>query len=143
MPQQKQTERGSLYQQPSPLIYALHHAPVSGLSWSPDGTKLVSADEQGEIHVWDANMGTSLFSCNAQVSHVTCLVWSPNGEKIAIADDEGQVALCDGANGNLMMKYNEHRAAISTLAWSPDSTMIVSSDRDTVHVWRVDNSEIC
>ena len=68
-------------------VYRSHKAEVIALAWSPDGTKLVSADMNNAIHIWNALDGSNV-SIHKGVSHMVLnILWSPDGSCIAVADD--------------------------------------------------------
>jgi WD40 repeat protein len=62
-----------------------HPTRVLAVAWSPDGTRLASADDKGTIMVWDLAQGKPPRKLTAQASGVYALAWSPDGTRLASA----------------------------------------------------------
>jgi WD40 repeat protein len=65
-----------IYETPDPNIF------ISEIRWSPDSTRIVSADDSGAVRVWNATTGEEemVFSYPDSVYSVD---WSPDGTKLA------------------------------------------------------------
>jgi WD40 repeat protein len=71
------------------LIYDFdeHTHQIHDLIWSPDGTGLASASEDGTVKVWDAETG-NLLETLTYPGPVYALDWSPDGTKIAYGGED-------------------------------------------------------
>ena len=65
-----------------PFNFAAHNQTINRLDWSPDGTRLASASEDGTVKVWNAETG-NLLETLTYSGPVYALDWSPDGEHIA------------------------------------------------------------
>ncbi len=69
-----------------------HHGMVRILAYSPDGSRIATADTGGEFRLWDAQTQqmTKLLplSSEHQASHVRALAFSPDGRFLAAVGDE-------------------------------------------------------
>jgi WD40 repeat protein len=70
-----------------------HQAPVSGVSFHPDGRRLVSAGKDGLVKVWDWKAGVELLTLPAPGGILWHAVFSPDGRMIAAAGGDGVVSL--------------------------------------------------
>ncbi len=59
-----------------------HSDQVNDMAYSPDGTRLASASEDGTVKVWNAQTG-ALIETLTYPGPVYALDWSPDGEQIA------------------------------------------------------------
>jgi serine/threonine protein kinase/WD40 repeat protein len=73
---------------------------TSRMAFSPDGTRLATASQRGEIKVWDPETGTELLSLRIPAEIVHHLTFTPDGQKIRIVmkTDVGfETRLLDGS----------------------------------------------
>src|SRR5262249_29376782 len=55
-----------------------HTADVTGVAFSPDGTRLASGSRDGTVKVWEAATGRELLSLKGHTSFVSCVAFSPD-----------------------------------------------------------------
>jgi WD40 repeat protein len=145
---------------------------IFSLSWSPDGTRIVSASFDGSVVVRAAMNGTPQFSYREHNGPVYAVGWSPDGTRIASAGQDATVHVwspglgvgtgCsdpmyrvggggDGArpsawspgDGQATLIYKGHSQPVKSLSWSPDSRMIASAGDDgSVQIWEADSGKL-
>ena len=104
----------------------LHADGVNPAAWSPDGTRILTADLTGVVHVWNAESGDLLFDFRGHTSAVYDAAWSQNGNYIASGDDTGTVRIWDAKSGQEVNVYHVGFGILG-VSWSPDSTQIITS----------------
>jgi eukaryotic-like serine/threonine-protein kinase len=118
-----------------------HAGEITGVVWSPDGTKLASSGRDKQMNIWDAKTGKALYGFGVDESVVHSVAWSPNSEYIAMGVANGKIALwtADRTKENLdMMKANVHLGAVQALSWSPDSRRLASAGQDgKINIWEL------
>ena len=62
-----------------------HTSWVRAVAFSPDGTRLVSAGEEGGVRIWDVQTRRELRSYTGHQEAVYAVAWSPDGKLIAYA----------------------------------------------------------
>jgi len=128
---------------PQGIVFVTYHGhllPVYAIAWSPDGTRIASASQDGTVHVWDAATGDRSFRYDGHRGSVNAVAWSPNGSYIASAGSDTTVQVWDaqqtGEGSASLYTYRGHSGNMRTLAWSADNTRIASGGDDkTVQVW--------
>ncbi|KIO02168.1 hypothetical protein M404DRAFT_1002587 [Pisolithus tinctorius Marx 270] len=85
------------------LLPPLPHDYVSGVKFSPDGTRFATASKTLGFRVYSTNDGNILFE-SGQGSHVgywlrTPLAWSPDGQQLFVAN-KGKIICCDLAKSS-------------------------------------------
>ena len=135
-----------------------HQMPtISALAFAPDGTRIVSATMEGQIQMWDAEMGIELTSLVEQEPDgaeyevkdggmqvttrykdpIFVLAFSPNGKRLAAGSQE-QIRLWNMETGNWgkgtssINSREEDRAVFhgsQALVFSPDNIILVNGDR--------------
>ena len=145
--------RDSLTQQIWGTIRA--QSPQYSITYSPDGSLLVSSDIANRIYIWDPEAAfrtgvetypvpVILEGHKGLVGTYRGLVWQvefhPDGKFLASAGGDGTVRLWEIASGNLLRTLNAHTAAVTSLAYSPDGRKLASGSLDgRVFIWDVDS----
>jgi WD40 repeat protein len=114
---------------------------VTGVMWSPDGTRIAGgvAEPDSAVWVWDAASGTPLGEPLA--GHTPEAVFtaasSPDGTTIASAAWDGTVRLWDAVSRTAIGEPLVcQRVGVRSVAFSPDGTKIATGAwDDTVRVW--------
>jgi WD40 repeat protein len=113
-------------------------APANAVAWSPDGTLLASAGQDGAITLRDAVSGKPVASLAAHAGGVRGLAFSQRGEWLVSAGADATVKLWNVASRRLEATFFGHLGTVLCVAISPDSSAIVSGGDDgTVKFWDV------
>jgi WD40 repeat protein len=70
-----------------------HALGIWAVDFAPDGKALVSAGEDGRVHVWDAETGQPLAAFRGHDGTVHSLAFSRDGSRIASGGRDGTVRL--------------------------------------------------
>lgn len=125
-----------------------HDGHVRSVTFSPDGTQIVSAGDNGAVLVWDlANPGKNV----ALIGHYGT-VWSvaaspsPNGAILATAGQDGKIRLWNLSRQE-RRPYEElsvpggRDPEVFSISFSPDESMLASgSDDGKVRLWYLQHS---
>mgnify|MGYP003663103940 CR=1 FL=1 len=106
-----------------------HLRSVNSVALSPEGSTIASADEGGEIRIWNARSGEELRVIKAHKSEVSSLAFSPDGNVLASGSSDRTVKLWNTQTGEHRMTYSDHPAFVTSVAFSPDGNMIASGSR--------------
>jgi WD40 repeat protein len=113
-------------------------APANAVAWSPDGTLVASAGQDGSITIRDAVSGKPVASLAAHSGGVTAVTFSQRGEWLASAGADATVKLWDVASRRLQATFFGHLGTVLSVAIAPDSSALVSGGDDgTVKFWDV------
>jgi WD40 repeat protein len=113
-------------------------APINAVAWSPDGTLVASAGQDGSITIRDAVSGKQVASLAAHAGGVRALTFSQRGEWLASAGADATVKLWDVASRRLHATFFGHLGTVLSVAIAPDSSALVSGGDDgTVKFWDV------
>lgn len=108
---------------------------VYSLEFSPDGTKLLSGDRQGNVilsEVSSGQMSERLSSGNMYYR----AVFSPDGKQIASADQDGKVKIWDVASATISKTLTGHTGVAKLISFSPDGRLLATAgDDNTVRIW--------
>jgi WD40 repeat protein/tRNA A-37 threonylcarbamoyl transferase component Bud32 len=117
-----------------------HTAAVRALAFSKDGTRLVTAGDDGNVRVWDAATGKQLTTYRGHgADAVFAVAFSPDGRWVASGGRDTIVRVWEADTGKeVFSKLQGHACYISGLSFSPDGKRLASSSEDwTVKLWDV------
>jgi WD40 repeat protein len=116
--------------------------PTTGLtdqiSFSPNGSWLVTNGEENAVRIWDAADGTRLYTLEGHTGNICAVAFSSDGKFFASTRADTIVRLWDATSDPPceLYKLRGHTSLVNCLAFSPDSKQLVSGSRDkTLKVW--------
>ncbi|MCP5230879.1 MAG: pentapeptide repeat-containing protein [Zoogloeaceae bacterium] len=111
-------------------------ADLTACTFSPDGTRLVSAGDDDSVRVWDAVSGEMLRTLRGHEGRVLSCAWSADGARLASAGADDSVRVWDAASGEALRTLRGHQGGVWSCAWSADGTRLASAGDDgSVRVW--------
>ncbi len=117
---------------------------INSVTYSPDGTKIISGSDDGTLKVWDAQTGNQLMALDHtyletngfESDDVNSITYSPDGSHIAsLAGWNGfssstVIIIWNAQTGQKLMTLKSDHPYYNQLAYSPDGTTLFSSRGD-------------
>jgi len=120
----------------SGLVLRGHTGGVLYASYSPDGTKIVTASEDDTARIWDAHTGRQLLPPLSQADDVLMAVFSPDGKRVATGCEDGTARLWDAVTGQPIGAPMKETDAIKSVRFSPDGKLLATgSDSNYARLW--------
>ncbi|MGF1524378.1 MAG: WD40 repeat domain-containing protein [Leptolyngbyaceae cyanobacterium] len=128
--------------QSSQIIQSIsgHSGEVRSVSFSPDGSTLVSGSYDKTVKLWHVSDRVTLSQTLSDVSlsAVLAIAISPDGRTLVSGGYDGMLCFWEMDTGKLLGMFPAHRSAIWSIAFSPDSKKIISGSSDTtVSLWKL------
>jgi hypothetical protein len=117
-----------------------HVAGVLAVSFSPDGTCIVTGLADKTVRLWNAATGQPLCEpLRGHIGAVSSVSFSPDGKHIASGSYDKTIRLWDVATRQpLGEPFRGHTHSITSVSFAPDGTRIATgSCDDTVRLWDV------
>jgi WD40 repeat protein len=121
-------------------MYPLTHRPgtVTGVAFSPDGTRLATASRDNVGRLWDVAAGTNVLAFVGHAKPLSGVAFSPDGTRVATNSDDKTTRLWNTATGEQTLCLRGYTRRVKQIAFSPDGTLLaVNSDDRTTWLWDV------
>ncbi|KAF3279114.1 hypothetical protein TWF970_004223 [Orbilia oligospora] len=107
---------------------------IRAVAFSPDGDKIASASDYGNLQIWDTKAGTSETTIKAH-SRISTVSFSPNGKYIVSGSYDGHVKVWNSTTGEFQRQFDTVYP-VTTVAFSPSGKHIAAGDcYGEFHVW--------
>src|SRR5205807_667929 len=90
------------------LHILLDPEPIWQATWSPNGSRILTVDEQATLRIWDAATGAQLrvWQETKEVGTTPTAAWNPDSQRLAIIDSHG-MRLRDADRGRVLLEFRE------------------------------------
>jgi WD40 repeat protein len=118
-------------------LRATFRGPVAqawSVAFSPDGTTLAAAFEDGTVKLWDPESGKE----RAELRHagpVKSVAYAPDGRTLAAGCEDGTATLWDPASGKAREVMKADGSAVTSVAFAPDGKTLAMASGSDVALW--------
>ena len=112
-----------------------HLDTVSGVAFSPDGTRLASASFDKTVRLWDVKTAAVLHTFAGHSDFVYAVAFSPKGDWYATASKDRTGRLVDAATGQSRLTFSGTDQEVLAVAVRPDGSQVVTSGYDGQLNW--------
>jgi WD40 repeat protein len=117
-------------------------AAIYHMAFSPDGSRLAAACDNGRVRLWDTARGKVARDLEGHEGKVWGLAFHPKEEQLASGGADRTLRRWDLTSGKQLAERRGHFDEIHAVAYSPDGRWIASGGLDrSVRVWRTEGGE--
>ncbi|KAK9479180.1 WD40-repeat-containing domain protein [Lipomyces japonicus] len=122
-----------------------HYDSINCLTYSPDGSKIITGADDGKIKVWDAASGFAIVTFTEHMSAVTAVEFSKRGNVLFSSSLDGSIRAWD------LIRYRNFRTftaperiQFSSLAVDPSGEVVCAGSLDDfdIHLWSVQTGQL-
>lgn len=117
---------------------------ITSVSYSPDGTKILTSSDDTNARIWDAATGRPLRILVAR-NTLNAAAFSPDGTEVVTACEDGTAVIWNAASGSPVLTLGTAGSApVMSAAFSRDGTEVVTASSDgTATIWsRITGAEL-
>jgi WD40 repeat protein len=114
----------------------------SRIAFSPDGSVLASAQDDGRVILWDVASAQLKMALEGHKPLATAVAFSRDGKLLASASGDwrqplvnGEVRVWDALTGKLRFARPSSAGPVSSVAFAPDGKTVAAGDRAAVQLW--------
>lgn len=117
-----------------------HFDAMNALCYSPDGSRVVTASDDGKVKVWDINSGFCLMTFTEHTSAVSAVAFAKKGQVLFTSSLDGTVRAWDLIRFRNFRTFTApERVQFNSLAVDPSGEVVVAGSQDEfdIYVWSV------
>lgn len=124
-------------------IHTLEHpAPVTCVTFSPDGLLLVSGAQDGVIRLWEVKTGRMIQELKDKAVRIYDVSFSPDGSLLATGE-MGGAKVRDIKSGKVILNVFDEAIATTNVDFSPDGQLLACGTVfNVVSVWKIRNGKL-
>lgn len=109
---------------------------IFALSYSRDGTNLITGDSLGQLRLWDSVQFQPLRVLPVHTSYVWDIRPSPDGQRVATCSEDQTVQVCDLTTGASQATLSVAPTIARALVWIDAQTLAIGCLDGTIRLWR-------
>ncbi|WP_406169704.1 NB-ARC domain-containing protein [Streptomyces canus] len=117
--------------------------PVRACAAPRDGTRVISANTDGTVSVWDVATASAVLTRHGHTGWAECCACAPDGTYFVSGGADGLVQLWDEHSQTPRATLTGHTAAVTRCEVAPDSSWLISAGLDaTLRIWDATTGEL-
>jgi WD40 repeat protein len=120
-----------------------HLSPVEAVAVSPDGSRIVSVDDNKSLLIWNLETGRLERTIEGHTNAVLSVAVTPDGSRLVSSGLDGTARIWEFASGRLEHTLTGHGNQVNAVAVTPDGTSVLSGDFEgAVRIWNLETGDL-
>jgi WD40 repeat protein len=120
-----------------------HTDSVNYVTFSQDGTRVVSGSEDKTARIWNATTGKMEAKLEGHTRGVSLVAFSQDGSQVVSGSDDKTVRIWNVTTGEMEAELKGHTDWIDSIAFSQDGSRVVTGLPDkTIRIWNAITGEM-
>lgn len=120
-----------------------HSGWVWGLSYHPDGNRIFSAADEGELWLWDITTGEIIQTFEGHEGQIRDIEVSSGGSLMVSGGEDTRAIVWDTETGEIVLQLDEPDSTVDSVAFSQDDTLLAVSSRDKlIRLYDMESGEL-
>jgi len=124
-----------LQELPRPQQLWIHEGAVNETCFSPDGSRLLTAGDEGKVYLWDSETGQEVFAPLSTGSPVELAVFSRDGRRLAVVSRDGAARIWDLGESGVTPVVLRPGGELRGIDFSPDGRQVATASGKAARVW--------
>ncbi len=117
-------------------LTAGHDAPVLSLTFSSDGTRLLSSSIDDTAVLWNFESGSPLNTFRGHGESIYRAAFTSDGQRVVTGSEDRTLRLWDATDGRMIAAMTGHKSGAFRVSVSPLGDVIASADHDgEIRLW--------
>jgi WD40 repeat protein len=126
-----------------PILLEGHTDSVTSAAFSPDGTRVVTASDDGTAIVWNAVTGASIAVLQGHGGPLTSVRFDDASARVVTASRDGTARIWDAASGEELVNLVGHEDFVDDAHFDPSGGRVVTASQDgTARLWSAETGEL-
>ncbi len=114
---------------------------ISQVDFSPDGSRLVTLNGQGQLQIWDAVASPESDAISGHAGHSFTAAFDRSGGLVATVGEHNKVRVWDVVSKQLKREISPFKGEVYDVAFSANGTQLATAGAEGIQVWNLETGE--
>ncbi|KIM79163.1 hypothetical protein PILCRDRAFT_10586, partial [Piloderma croceum F 1598] len=124
-------------------LHMQNGSPVNSVTFSQDGTRVVSGSDDKTVRIWNATTGEIEAELKGHMDWVRSVAFAQDGSRVVSGSSDKTVRIWNATTGEVEAELKGHTDWVTSVVFAQDGGRVVSGSHDkTVRIWNATTGEV-